>query len=76
MAFGRRVDRSALFTVSMGPVGECVSLIRYSRADVNETDIGLVRDTSILLKDELSKPARVRYLFRRFFVPLKKRDCL
>lgn len=76
MAFGRRVDRSALFTVSMGPVGECVSLIRYSRADVNETDIGLVRDTSILLKDELSKPARVRYLFRRFFVPLKKRDSL
>lgn len=76
MAFGRRVDRNAFFSVSLGPVGECVSLIRYSRAEVNETDIGLVRDTSILLKDELSKPARVRYLFRRFFVPLKKRDSL
>ena len=76
MAFGRRVDRNALFSVSMGPVGECVSLIRYSRAEVNETDIGLVRDTSILLKDELSKPARLRYLFRRFFIPLKKRDSL
>ena len=76
MAFGRRVDRNALFSVSLGPVGECVSLIRYSRAEVNETDIGLVRDTSILLKDELSKPARLRYLFRRVFIPLKKRDSL
>ena len=76
MAFGRRVDRNALFSVSLGPVGECVSLIRYSRTEVNETDIGLVRDTSILLKDELSKPARLRYLFRRVFIPLKKRDSL
>ena len=76
MAFGRRIDRNALFSVSLGPVGECVSLIRYSRAEVNDTDIGLVRDTSILLKDELSKPARLRYLFRRVFIPLKKRDSL
>ena len=76
MAFGRRVDRAALFTVALGPVGECVSLIRYSRAEVNETDIGLVRDTSILLKGELSRPARLRYLFRRIFIPLKKRDSL
>ena len=76
MAFGRRVDRNAFFSVSLGPVGECVSLIRYSRAEVNETDISLVRDTSILLKDELSKPARLKYLFRRIFIPLKKRDSL
>ena len=76
MAFGRRVDRNALFSVSLGPVGECVSLIRYSRAEVNEMDISLVRDTSILLKDELSKPARLKYLFRRIFIPLKKRDSL
>ena len=73
MAFGRRIDRSALFTVSLGPVGECVSLIRYSRAEVTETDVGLVRDISILLKDELSRPARIRYLFRRVFVPLSRR---
>ena len=76
MAFGRRVDRNALFSVAMGPVGECVSLIRYSRAGATETDIGLVRDTSILLKSELSKPARLRYLLRRIFVPLKRRDSL
>ena len=76
MAFGRRVDRSGLFSVVVGPVGECVSLIRYSRADVTETDTGLIRDTSILLKAELSRPARLRYLFRRFFVPVKHRDSL
>ena len=76
MAFGRRVDRAGLFSVAVGPVGECVSLIRYSRADVTETDTGLIRDTSILLKAELSRPARLRYLLRRFFVPVKHRDSL
>lgn len=76
MAFGRRVDRNAQFSVALGPVGECVSLIRYSRAEAAETDIGLVRDTSILLKSELSKPARLRYLMRRIFIPVKRRDSL
>ncbi len=76
MAFGRRVDRNAMFSVAMGPVGECVSLIRYSRAEVNETDIGLVRDTSILLKGELSRPAKLRYFLRRVFIPQKRRDSL
>ena len=76
MAFGRRVDRTAAFSVALGPVGECISLIRYSRVEVNETDIGLVRDTSVLLKAELSRPARVRYLFRRIFIRLKRRDSL
>ena len=76
MAFGRRVDRSGLFSVALGPVGECVSLIRYSRVDVSETDTGLIRDTSILMKGELSRPARLRYLLRRFFVPVRHRDSL
>ena len=76
MAFGRRVDRNAAFGVALGPVGECVSLIRYSRAKPTETDTGLVRDTSILLKSELSRPARLRYLIRRIFVPLKRRPSL
>ncbi len=76
MAFGRRVDRNAQFSVALSPVGECVSLIRYSRAEAGETDIGLIRDTSILLKGELSKPARLRYFLRRIFVPQKRRDSL
>ncbi len=69
MAFGRRIDRNGQFNVSLGPVGECISLIRYSRAEAGETDTGLVRDTSILLKSELSRPARLRYFLRRFFLP-------
>ena len=73
MAFGRRVDKSGLFNVPIGPVGECVSLIRYSRAEVTRTDTELVRDTSILLKAELTRPGRLRYLLRRFFIPLKRR---
>ena len=76
MAFGRRVDRSGLFSVALGPVGECVSLIRYSRAEAAETDIGLIRDTSVLLKGELSRPARLRYLFRRIFIPPQRRNSL
>ena len=73
MAFGRRLDRTGPFSVALGPVGECISLIRYSRAEATETDTGLIRDTSILLKDELSRPARLRYLLRRSFIPLKRR---
>ena len=76
MAFGRRVDRAGLFSVALSPVGECVSLIRYSRVDVTETDTGLLRDTSILLRSDLSRPARLRYLIRRFFVPVKRRHSL
>ena len=73
MAFGRRIDRSAAFGVALGPVGECVSLIRYSRAVPTEIDIGMMRDTSILLKAELSRPARLRYYFRRIFMPGRRR---
>ena len=73
MAFGRRVDRTAQFSVALGPVGECVSLIRYSTAEVTDTDIGLVRDTSLLMKSGLSRPALLRYWFRRIFVPLSRR---
>ena len=76
MAFGRRIDRNGIFSVSMSPVGECVSLIRYSRAEAEESDTGLIRDTAILLKGELSRPARLRYLFRRVFLPVSKRTPL
>ena len=76
MAFGRRIDRSARFSVSLNSVCECISLIRYSRSVASDTDIGLVRDSSILLKSELSRPALARYFFRRVFVPVKKRPSL
>ncbi|QUA53558.1 transglutaminase-like domain-containing protein [Aristaeella lactis] len=73
MAFGRRIDRTARFGVSLNTVCECISLIRYSRSSATDTDTGLVRDSSVLLKSELSRPALARYFFRRIFVPVKKR---
>ena len=73
MAFGRRIDRTGIFTVAIGPVGECLSLIRSSRAQAQETDTSLLQDTSLLLRSELSRPARLRYFFRRIFLPLSVR---
>ena len=73
MAFGRRIDRTGIFSVALGPVGECLSLIRYSRAEAQETDTSLIQDTAVLLRSELSRPARLRYFFRRIFLPLSKR---
>ena len=69
MAFGRRIDRTGIFTVALGPVGECLSLIRYSRAQAQATDTSLLQDTALLLRAELSRPARLRYFCRRLFLP-------
>lgn len=74
MAFGRRIDRTGVFSIALGPVGECLSLIRYSRAQAQETDTSLVQDTAVLLRSELSRPARLRYFFRRLFLPLSRRS--
>ena len=71
MSFCRRIDRTSRFNVALNPVGECISFIRYSRAKAEETDIGLIRDTAILLKGDLTRPARLRYLLRRIS-PVKK----
>ena len=65
MAFAKRVDRTGLFSESVSPAGECLSLIRYSRAVPLETDTGLMRDTALLMRGEISKPAKIRYLARR-----------
>lgn len=74
MAFCRRVDRTGIFSVAVGPVGECLSLIRYSRSQAQDTDTRLVQDSAILLRSELSRPARLRYLVRRIFLPLSRRN--
>lgn len=73
MAFGRRIDRTGIFSIALGPVGECLSLIRYSTAQAQETDTSLLQDTAVLLRSELSRPARLRYLSRRIFLPLSVR---
>ena len=76
MAFGRRIDRTGIFSVALGPVGECLSLIHYSRVLARETDTRLLQDTVFLLRPELTRPARLRYYARRVFLPLKKRASL
>ena len=65
MAFARRVDGTGLFSESVTPAGECLSLIRYSRAKPNETDTVLMRDTALLIRGEISKRAKMRYVVRR-----------
>ena len=67
MAYGRRIDRASHFNVSLNPVGECISWIRYSRTEVSEAETAVLRDTAVLLKGDLSRPARLRYLLRRVF---------
>jgi len=74
MAFCRRVDRQGFFGVSLGPVGECLSLLRYSETHADETDTRLVQDTAILLRGELSRSARVKYFLRRVFLPVTRRS--
>ena len=65
MAFAKRVDRTGLFSESVTPAGECLSLIRYSRAKPVETDTGLMRDTALLIRGEISRRAKMIYLVRR-----------
>lgn len=67
MAYGRRIDRTSHFNVSLNPVGECISWIRYAPVEVSETETAVLRDTAVLLKGDLSRPARLRYILRRIF---------
>ncbi len=73
MAFGRRVDASGRFNISLGAAGECMSLVHYSRAHAQEGDIQLMQDTAVLLKSELSRPARLRCFLLRLLPNQKSR---
>ncbi len=73
MAFARRVDGTGLFSESVTPAGECLSLIRYSRAKALDTDTALMRDTAMLLRGEISKSARLRYWISRIFLSRGRR---
>ena len=65
MAFARRVDGMGIFSESVAPAGECLSLIRYSKAAPLTTDTGLMRDTALLIRGEMSKSGKMRYTVRR-----------
>ena len=73
-AFAQRVDHTGPFSESITPAAECLSVIRYSRRRPMESDTGLMRDTALLLRSEMAKKAKARYLFRRFFRSGKKRS--
>ena len=74
MAWLRRVDGTGYFSVSLQPVGECISLIRYSSAAPVAGDTALVRDTAVLLRGETSRNARLAYWARRIFLPAKRHE--
>ena len=65
IAFTKRVDGTGKFSESVTPAGECLSLIRYSRKTPDEQDTGLMKDTAMLVRGEISKGAKMRYLIRR-----------
>ena len=65
ISFARRVDGTGIFSESVTPAGECLSVIRYSRAVPDERDTALMRDTALLLRGEISRGAKVRYLAHR-----------
>ena len=73
MGFARRVDGDGFFSTLIGPVGECVSLIRYSAVVPLDTDTRMIRETAVSLKREISRPAKFRYWTRRLFIPIRKR---
>ena len=74
MAFARRIDRTAAWSLNLQPAGECLSLMRYSKASPIDTDTALMRDTATVLRDEISKPARLRYWMRRIFIPAQRKS--
>ena len=65
IAFSARMDTEGVFSESLTPAAECLSLIRYSRKEPEESDTGLMRDTALLIRSEISGGAKIRYLVRR-----------
>ena len=67
MAFARRTDSTGIFSESLGPAGENLSMIRYGGRTPGEADTGLMRDTATMIRGEISRGARARYWGRRIF---------
>ena len=65
MCFAGRVDSSGRFSESLSPAAECLSTVRYAGREPEEADTGLMRDTALLLRGEMTKRGRLRYLADR-----------
>jgi len=74
LAFTVRVDHAGSYTTPLQPVGECLSLVSYARHTPGDAELSLLKDTATLLKAELPFSARLRYLARRMFTPLSRRE--
>lgn len=74
LGFAERADKTGVYSTQIRPVGEIVSLMAYSRIQADPGTTALVRDTAVMLKSEISKPARLRYWIRRIFRSVKKRS--
>lgn len=72
ISFADRVDRTGYFSASLHPVGETLSAVIYSSADCSPEDTILIRDTAVVLRSEISKPAKARYWIHRIFIPLSQ----
>ncbi len=69
-----RMDQTGLFSESLIPAGECLSRIRYSKTEPAGSDTGLMRDTAVLIRNEISKKGQIRYFVRRFAKMPKRKN--
>ena len=73
LGFSERIDRTGIYSVNMRPVGEIISIMSYSRSGITAESVSTIRDTAVILKSEISKPAKARYWIRRIFLLAKGR---
>ena len=74
LGYAERIDRAGLFSCTIRPVGEIISMLVYSKVIPEPSDTLLIRKTAVTLRKEISKPARFRYWAGRIFIPLKRRN--
>ena len=73
MSFTRRLDAEGKLPVSLGTLGECVSLLHYGRVHAVQTDTELARGAALGLKRKMSLRTRARYAAKRM-IPGKRYD--
>ena len=75
MSYTRRLDASENLPTEIASLGECVSLLKYSQAVPEKTDLQLVRDVAMALRRDQSVSVRCRYILSRL-LPKKKKPFL
>ena len=65
LSWTRRLDAAGALPVKLSPIGECVSLLRYSQAETLPEDTVLARETALSLRKNQTVPVRLRYFVNR-----------